>query len=69
MDMREVLEAMRINGLHDEADAVGIFMQQRAELMEVLKDMLNEYKGGGYCVDDDLVSKANAAINRAEATE
>lgn len=38
MDMREVLEAMRINGLHDEATEVGVVMKQRAELLEALKN-------------------------------
>ena len=37
MDMKEVIEAMRLNGLHDEAAAVGLVMEQRAELLEALK--------------------------------
>lgn len=76
MDMREVLEAMRLNGLHDEAAAVGIVMQQRADLLEALKDMRNGWRyirethGDLYGVGwDRAEDKANAAITRAEAAE
>ncbi len=66
MDMREVLEAMRINGLHDEAAAVGIVMQQRAELMEALKVVLPiATKSNSLSVKD--YNKAAQAITRAAA--
>lgn len=37
MNMKEVIEHLRLNGLHDEAAAVGVVMEQRAELLEALK--------------------------------
>lgn len=63
MDMREVLEAMRINGLHDEAAVVGIFMQQRADLLEAL----NPFANGNWT--KELALAAKSAITRAEAAE
>lgn len=64
MDMREVLESMRINGLHDEAAAVGVVMQQRAELLEALKMLLED--ADSTC---ETYYVAKALITRAEATE
>lgn len=69
MNMREVLEAMRLNGLHDEAAAVGIVMQQRAELLEALKEI-----SGIACMNfqedsdiQDIYEISSAAITRAAA--
>lgn len=36
ISMKQVIEAMKANGLHDEAAAVGLVMEQRAELLEAL---------------------------------
>ena len=37
MDMKEVIEHLRLNGLNDEAAAVGLVMEQRAWLLDALK--------------------------------
>ncbi len=74
MDMREVLEAMRLNGLHDEAAAVGIVMQQRSELLEALKvaeQYVQVYVGNSFFGANSKsdLSKIKEAITKAEATE
>lgn len=71
MDMREVLEAMRLNGLHDEAAAVGIVMQQRAELLEALKGMKDAFCSpeSGEMDKRLAVQDMNIAITKAEAAE
>lgn len=65
MDMRHVIELLKRADLHDEAAAVGLVMQQRAELLEALKkcrfDSLN------MSLDDWRF--VQAAITRAEAAE
>lgn len=39
MNMKEVIEHLRLNGLHDEAAAVGVVMEQRAELIQALVEI------------------------------
>lgn len=67
MNMLEILEAMRLNGLHDEAASVVIVMRQRAELLEALKAA--QKKGSRWHPADPVVLQMKAAINRAEAAE
>lgn len=62
--MNEVLTALRANGLHDEAAAVGIVLQQRAELLKSLKQCLEKGKRWHSC--DPVVVSAKQAISNVE---
>lgn len=62
--MKQVIETMKTNGLHDEAAAVGLVMEQRAELLDALKKCLA--KGSRWHACDSVVIQSKQAIANAE---
>lgn len=66
--MNEVLTDLRANGLHDEAAAVGIVLQQRAELLEAARCAMHEMCNTNAPRDSftNAVDKLDEAISNAE---
>lgn len=67
--MNEVLTAMRAKGLHDEVAAVGIVLQQRAELLEALKmvqEAAFDMRGEDFNLTTEQWSIFHAAIANTE---
>ena len=64
-DMREVLEVLRANGLHDEAAAVGLVMEQQEELLFFVKEWL-WLTSSGDCVNH-MKDSAKEIIAKSEA--
>lgn len=74
MNMKEVIEHLRLNGLHDEAAAVGLVMEQRAELLEALK-IATKYAKEGFDVvagswqENQEMNFIQSVIKKCEAAQ
>ena len=68
MDMRHVIDLLTRAELYDEAAAVGLVMQQRAELLDLLKCVKDAYDFSGE-LSAQTMRKIEAAITKAEAAE
>lgn len=70
MDMKDVLEAMRLNGLHDEAEAVGLMMEQRSQMLSALK-IADKFCGNldSTICPDSVHIQIRDAIEKAEAAQ
>lgn len=66
MDMRHVIELLKRADCHDEAAAVGLVMQQRAELLEALK-RIKVAAAESTCSDIEWI--AHEAMTKADAAE
>ena len=66
MDMNHVIDMLKRAELYDEAAAVGLVMQQRAELLVALKDMVGCMEQENPLSYAENIRNAKEAINRAE---